>query len=362
MLSEVAVNSLYVTWPDALSDEHCLCDGIAVSSIFGLLLILLLLALVLNVVARVLPIAVADESCRRRPWLPTHWREPIEEGEEIRFETGDGTGLVGTYLPRLAEEIAGIVVYSHELNGDRWNALSYVEHLRSVGFDVFTFNYRRHGRNEAPCRWDDAFEVTKADVADLRAAVRAAVSRSSSTKPRLGVFGVGKGAAIALCAAAEESAIHALVLDSIEPFPGASPSRRATGKIGWWRCLATRLIRRRPKPAFDLANIAPQVHVPVLMIHGRNDVHVGLDAVRTLASQIGGQCQLWIVPGARHAEAVHVDRNAYRQRSGKFLLHALQTRPAAVREAAPKPEAAVVERRHVSSSPAPTGVAAGNRE
>ncbi len=322
------------------------------SSILGLLLVLLLFTLVLHVVARVLRVAVADESCRRRPWLPTHWREPIEEGEGIPFQADDRTSLSGTFLHRLTDEYRGTVVYSHELNGDRWNALSYVEHLRAEGFDVFTFDYRDHGRSESRCCWDRALDVTEADVADLRAAVRVAVSRSPESNPRVGIVGVGKGAAIALCTAGEEPAVRGLVLDSIQPLAGPVSPKQATSKIAWWRRLFTRACQRPSRPAFDLAQVASEVQMPVLLIHGRNDVHVSLDAVRTLASQVAGQCQLWIVPGARHAEAVQVDRNAYRRRSTKFLLHSLQFTLAPAREALPKPESAVASHARISSAPA----------
>lgn len=320
-------------------------------SILGLLLILLLLTLVLHVVARVLRVAVAEASCQRRPWLPTHWREPIEEGEEIRFQTADGAVLGGTYLHRLTETYRGTVVYSHELNGDRWNALAYVEHLRADGFDVFTFDYRNHGRSESQCRWDQAFAVTGMDIADLRAAVGVAVSKSSETKPRVGVIGVGKGAAVALCSAGQEPAIGGLVLDSVQPIPGVASNRPAS-ETCWWYRLARWLLPRPSTAVSDLDQAPSKLRVPVLLVHGRNDVHVSLDAVRTLAAQIAGQCQLWIVPGARHAEAIQVDGNAYRRRATKFLTHALQSKPAVARESSPKPQAPVIHHGRISSAPA----------
>ena len=322
------------------------------SSILGLLLFLLLLSLVLHVVARVLRIGVADESSQRRPWLPTHWREPIEEGEEVRFETQDGSVLSGTHLHRLTEASRGTIVYSHELNGDRWNALAYVEHLRAEGFDVFTFDYRNHGRNESQCRWDDAFAVTEVDVADLRAAIHAAMAKSSQKDPVVGIVGVGKGAAIALCTANEEPAVRGLLLDSIQPLPGTAVSGHSGNKRCVWSRFFNRFLRRSPANPIDVALAAPNVRVPVLFVHGRNDVHVSLDAVRTLASQVAGQCQLWVVPGARHAEAIQVDRTSYRRRSVRFLTHALQARPVSVAEPSQKLTATAVHHGRISSASA----------
>ncbi|MHB8901920.1 MAG: alpha/beta hydrolase [Thermoguttaceae bacterium] len=321
------------------------------SSIFGLLLALLLLALVLNVVAYTLRVAVAADSCQRRPWLPTHWREPIEEGETVRFEAEDGTSLEGTFLHRLSETSRGTVVYSHELNGDRWNALPYVEHLRADGFDVFTFDYRVHGRSQSQCRWDRAFEVTKADLADLRAAIHAAASKSPDATAKVGVIGVGKGAAVALCAAPDEPAIRGLVLDSIQPLPGAMTERLARSRMSWWRRLLRGIVHRPSRDTFDPDHVAPNVRIPVLLIHGRNDVYVPLESVRTLASRITGQCQLWIVPGARHAEAIGVDRISYWRRTSRFLIQSMQTKPAAAREK-PQQASPVMHHGQVSSMPA----------
>jgi uncharacterized protein len=323
-----------------------------VSSILGLLLILLLLTLVLHVVAYVLRVAIAADSCQRRPWLPTHWREPIEEGEGIRFQADDGAVLSGTFLQCLTEASRGTIVYSHELNGDRWNALAYVDHLRADGFDVFTFDYRNHGRSVSQGRWDRALDVTITDIADLRAAIRAAVSKSSQAEPVAGVVGVGKGAAIALCTAAQEPAIRGLVVDSVQPLPGDIQTGQATPDTSWWNRLRERILGTPPRAACDLMQAAQDVHVPVLLVHGRNDVHVPLESARTLASQIGGQCQLWVVPGARHAEAIDVQRVAYRRRTSKFLSRYLRPEPAPARQTPQEKPAPVAHHGTISSAPA----------
>ena len=317
-----------------------------------MLLFLLLFSLVLHVVARLLRVDVAEESCQLRPWLPTHWREPIEEGEEIQFFSRDGVVLSGTYLHRLTDQSRGTIVFSHELNGDRWNALAYVEHLRVEGFEVFTFDYRSHGRSESPRQWDDVFEVTGDDVADLQAAIHVAVARSSQQDPAVGLVGVGKGAAIALCTAIEEPTVRALLLDSIRPVPGAVDSNRAVRKSGDWRRWIKRLIRRSVAKAVDVTEAAKAVKAPVLFVHGRQDAYVSLDAVRTLASQVASSCQLWIVPGARHAEAVQVDKSAYSRRSLRFLNHALRSRPVASEQATDVAPAPVAHSGRVSSAPA----------
>lgn len=337
-------------------------------SIVGLLLTLLVLTLVLHVVARVLRVPVAAESYRRRPWLPTHWREPIEDGEEVCFQAEDGTELAGTFLGSLTDRCRGTIVYSHELNGDRWNALPYVEFLRSEGFDVFTFDYRRHGRNHAQCNWDMAFEVTESDIADLRAAVRVALARTSQSRrgpvpnpenlqgpeppAKAAVIGVGKGAAVAFCAAPLEPAVRSLILDSLHPYPGDLPGSQSDSPWAAWSRWIKHVFCRRKREAIDPRSIAPSVRVPVLLIHGRNDVNVPLDSIRSFASRVGGQCQLWVVPGARHGEAIGVDTASYHRRTSRFLSQAMQARPAGERKKPSEPSRSVVPHGRISSVPA----------
>ncbi|MDD4270565.1 MAG: alpha/beta fold hydrolase [Pirellulales bacterium] len=294
------------------------------SGFIWLLLSLLILTVVLHVVARVLRVPVVAESCRRAAWLPTHWREPLEEGKEVRFQTADGVWLSGTYLHRLTESSRGTILYSHEMNGDRWNALPYVEHLRGAGFDVFTFDYRNHGRSESVSGGDPAPEVTHADMADLTAAVRLATRHADMAGRPVGVIGVSKGAAIALRTAAEEPLIRALVLDSIQPARRRDLRSARLFNRSW---LPVRRFVRRRDDRVDLARAAQQLRAATLIVHGQDDVDVPLQFIRSIATRIPSECQLWIVPQARHAEAMDVAAAAYRTRIVDFFARTMHTAP-----------------------------------
>ncbi len=319
------------------------------SGFIWLLLSLLILTIVLHVVARVLRVPVVAESCRRTAWLPTHWREPLEEGKEIRFQTADGVWLSGTYLHRLTESSRGTILYSHEMNGDRWNALPYVEHLRAEGFDVFTFDYRNHGRSESVSGGDPEPEVTRADMADLTAAVRLAAVHSDMAGAPVGVIGVSKGAAIALRTAAEEPSIRALVLDSIQPARRRDLRSTRLLNRSW---LPVRLFVRQRDDRVDLARAAQKLRAATLIVHGQDDVDVPLQFSRSIAARIPSECQLWVVPRARHAEAVEVAAAAYRTRIVDFFTRTMQTAPAPRGGELPQvaPAKAIPEPLHLASS------------
>lgn len=303
------------------------------SSFIWLLLSLLIATIVLHVAARLLRVPVVAESCRRTPWLPTHWREPLEGGKEIRFQTSDGVWLSGTCLHRLTDSSRGTIIYSHEMNGDRWNALPYVEHLRAEGFDVFTFDYRNHGRSESVSGGDPAPEVTRADMADLAAAVRTVAAQPEMSGAPVGVIGVSKGAAIAIRTAAEEPSIRALVLDSIQPARRRDLRSSRLLNRSW---LPQRFFVRRRDDRLELSRAAAKVRAATLIVHGQDDVDVPLQFSRNLAARIPSECQLWVVPEARHAEAVDVAPAAYKTRVSEFFTRTLQTAAAPDREQAPR--------------------------
>ena len=42
-----------------------------------------------------------------------------------------------------------MIVYCHEYLSDRWSYHPYVDHLRDLGFDLFTFDFRNHGESDS---------------------------------------------------------------------------------------------------------------------------------------------------------------------------------------------------------------------
>ena len=88
---------------------------------------------------------------------------------------------------------AGVMVYCHEYLSDRWSYRPYVDHLRDLGFDIFTFDFRNHGESEsepgyAPMQW-----ATDREVRDLRAALAYLRSRPDRDPAGFGLFGVSRG-------------------------------------------------------------------------------------------------------------------------------------------------------------------------
>ncbi len=74
--------------------------------------------------------------------------KPTDHGESVEFRTEDGLRLAGTYFRKRTEELAGVFVYCHEYLSNRWSFQPYIDHLRDVGYDIFTFDFRNHGASD----------------------------------------------------------------------------------------------------------------------------------------------------------------------------------------------------------------------
>lgn len=243
------------------------------------------------------------------PWLPRTWHPPVLGGEAVEFSAADGVILRGTYFAAGAGQRAGVVVFCHELNGNQWEVTPYLPMLLGEGYDVLTFDFRNHGNSGRVPGYDPIPWATRFEVADVRAAVDWVAGRNvQSGPPPVAVMGVSRGAAVALAAAAEDERVRAAVLDGLlgdESFL----VRWVKRIIGW---------RRRCR------FLSPQRHMdkvrqPLLLIHGARDRHVQTAAIEVLEADAAGEAELWVVPRARHGEAIDVAREEYRQRVGRFF-------------------------------------------
>lgn len=276
------------------------------------------------------------------PLLVPEPSAPLSGGEPCAFPAADGLTLRGTYLKHRADERRGVVLFGHELNGDRWNAVPYVADLLEAGYDVLTFDFRNHGESDVRRGFTPRPWITPDDVADVRAAVEYLAARSDADPRGVGVLGISRGGGAAVCAAADELRIRCLFTDGAYPSrtthmlylkryidifippPGTMITRILPDWIyegfltagRWWWGL------RNGYRFVDVEGLAASVKQPVLMIHGGADTMIPVEAARALQQRLAGPSKLWVVPEARHNGAVFTDPEAYRRRLLKFFrLH-----------------------------------------
>lgn len=272
------------------------------------------------------------------------------DGATVEFRATDGHRLEGVMVSRRrrGEDPAGMVVFAHEFGSDRTSCLRYCCGLLDAGYDVFAFDFRGHGGSEAeigyrPRQWPSDRE--RADMVGAIAFVDSYLEQQG--RPRaIGLFGVSRGAGSAILSAVGIDSVKAIVTDgaySSDTFLEHLMRRFATvfARIRVvaenhpptvWRVLRWMLFRecrqrfgcRFPSVRKAIRRLGP---TPILLIHGEKDSYVPAAQSRALHDRAVGPRALWVVPGAKHNQAVMVRPEAYAQRIVRFLDEYLACAP-----------------------------------
>jgi uncharacterized protein len=279
------------------------------------------------------------------PFLPLRL-SPGETGETVRFTTDDGLCLSGSYLPGRTSEQAGVIVYCHEYLSDRWSYQPYVDHLRDLGFDLFTFDFRNHGESQSEPGYGPMQWTTDREVRDLRAALTALRLRPSRDPAGFGLFGVSRGGTTALVAAANEPDVWGVITDGAFPTHGTmlpymkrwcdlcvpNPVLRnllpswifsMVARTGRWHT-ERRLKCRFPSVETAAGKLAPR---PWLMIHGESDSYISPEVAQGLYERGKKHKELWLVKDAKHNRCRETDPDGYMARVVSFLERFAPRRP-----------------------------------
>ena len=259
-------------------------------------------------------------------------------GEDVRFPTQDGLSLAGTYYKARAEARVGVLVYCHEYLSDRASYRPYADGLRDLGYDVFTFDFRNHGRSDSdpaykPLQWATGFEVR-----DLRGALAYLRTRPDRDPAGFGLFGVSRGGSTALLVASKDAGVWGVITDGAFPTRGTMlayilrwaeiyVSNRYIWRsmpvwvfavLGWVgrKRSERRLNCRFPDVERAAGRLAPR---PWLMIHGAKDAYIGPEIAKALFAEAREPKEIWVVPKAKHNRCRQTDPAAYAERVTSFL-------------------------------------------
>ena len=279
------------------------------------------------------------------PFLPLRV-VPGETGEAVQFTTDDGLSLAGSYLPARTPEQAGVIVYCHEYLSDRWSYHPYVDGLRDLGFDLFTFDFRNHGESDneqgyGPMQW-----TTDREVRDLRSVLKMLRSRPDRDPAGFGLFGVSRGGTTALVAASSEPDVWGVITDGAFPTHGTmipyirrwcelyvtNPTLRKllpswiyplVARTGRW-VTERRLNCKFPSVEAAAARLSPR---PWLMIHGGSDSYISPEIAQGLFDRGKKYKELWLVSDAKHNRCRETDPVGYAERVVGFLERFAPRRP-----------------------------------
>jgi pimeloyl-ACP methyl ester carboxylesterase len=266
-------------------------------------------------------------------------------GEEVRFRSFDGTSLRGMWLRSSNHRRGkGVIVFCHEFGSDMYSCARYARPLIEDGFDVFTFDFRAHGESSGhgkykPLQWPSDKELEDALGA---CAYVEDVLLSEGREPKIGVFGISRGAGAAILAASSDPNITCLVLDgAFSTWETLVGLMKRWAKIfsrvklvyeghpdTFWHLLLwsmmrlaePRLGRRFPDVRKALAGMAAR---PIMFVHGERDSYIRPSHTQMLYDVAPGPKYLWIVPGAKHNQSVVVEARQYRARTVSFFARYL---------------------------------------
>jgi len=273
------------------------------------------------------------------------------EGERVRFRSTDGVSLAGAWL--WADDPGrsrGTVLFCHEFRADQTSCALYARTLLEAGYNLFTFDFRNHGdsgktESYRPLQW-----ASDKELADVQGAVAYVSGRlaDADLPTQIGLFGISRGAAAGILAAADNPDIAVLVCDGAFSTESVCISlmkrwARIFARVRlayenhpefFWRLMAWVLLHKAQRrtgckyPSVRKA-LRRMGRRPVMFIYGRRDSYIDAVQARQLHAAAMPPKRLWLVPRAGHNQAVAVAPEAYARRTLAFFDRYLATQPEA---------------------------------
>ena len=259
---------------------------------------------------------------RRQPLTEIH--SPAEYGlafEEVDFKASDGLSLRGWWVPAPGSERAVVILHGHGGSMD-WD-IHRAPALHAVGFNVFLFDFRAHGRSDGRRATFGYLERL-----DVQGAVEFLKSRGMK---RIGLLGFSYGGIASMLAAPVCPEVNAVITDG-------GPARMKTAIIG--RCVEANLPRgfsaflawlvivstsmrlgsnlSRYEAVRWVGKIAPR---PIFFVHGELDQYCSdFDELYAAADE---PKELWRLPGVGHTKASETYPEEFRRRMIDFFNRSL---------------------------------------
>lgn len=260
-----------------------------------------------------------------------------EEAEDVRFRTFDGMFLNGCYIRTTLPQRKGVILFGLEFGSNRWACQAYCEGLIQSGYDVFAFEPRNQGESDKIPGYEPLPWLTNYETQDTHAALAYLKTRADADPNGVGFFGLSKGANAGLAVASRDRFIKCVATD------GAFGTRTTMipymrkwisvyckrflvhGILPRWFyvIVANSAIKQASKQRrvqyFNLERAMGHIRQPLLMIHGAADGYIRVPMVQEIFRRVRVEKELWIVPDAKHNQALQVAGDEYVRRVVGFF-------------------------------------------
>ncbi|WP_020471608.1 alpha/beta hydrolase [Zavarzinella formosa] len=268
--------------------------------------------------------------------------EPDPTAEELRVPTCGGAMLQAVYFRTSAAARKGVIVFGIEHGSDRWSCKPYCDPLIQAGYDIFAYEPRNQGKSDTIPDYEPIQWISDYEIEDAKAAMAYVKARPDADPKGVGWFGVSKGANVGLAMFAEDSSIRCAVTDGAFGLLSVMvPYMRHWIRIynssflvhgllpGWFYQTVGRrgvgMVEKERKVRFyHLEPAASRLVRPLLMIHGEADSYIKTEMARTLFLRARGPKEFWVVPKARHNQALAMAGDEYSRRVVAFFDHYLR--------------------------------------
>ena len=282
---------------------------------------------------------------RRRPlaevrkWQEEHYDLSWYDGWEKENYTVPSFDDYILHVQRLVNpaETGRYVLISHGYSDNRFGALKYAKMYLDLGFHVIVYDLRGHGENEKTFCTYSIREGKDLDV----------LIRDSRTRyPDVSVFGIhgeslGAAASVSClqygpqvdfavsdCAFSEILSVMKGVMRAAGHSEKLVEAASIFDKI-WYGYMPDEM---RPIDALK------ENKIPMLFLHGEQDKLVVPEHSEKLSRETQGYRELYLIPGAGHAESVIIAPDLYRQHVESFLENIGVLNPAVPEEQGQTPE------------------------
>jgi uncharacterized protein len=210
---------------------------------------------------------------------------------------GDGLTLRGWNCAAVGQR-RGSVVYLHGVADNRSSAVGVIDWLTRRGFDVVAYDSRAHGQSDGSVCTYGFYERR-----DLKGVID-----SLPPGPVL-LMGNSLGGAVAIQGAVGNPRVAGVIAAEAFSDLRTIAAERAP------RILPRSVIARAFRMAeelgrFDVASVSPaaaaeSLHIPVLLIHGADDVDTRPEHSKRILAALHGPKQLLLVPRAGHNQSLN---------------------------------------------------------
>jgi hypothetical protein len=231
--------------------------------------------------------------------------------EDVEFTTTDGLQLSGWYIP--SRNGAAVISFPGRADSQERAKL-----LARHGYGVLLFDRRGEGQSEG-----DPNSYGWQGERDIHAAVAFLQARPDVDSERIGGIGLSVGGEMMIEAAAESTALRAIVTE------GASARSvrdvLANPGNGWLAVVsnsvttATTAVFSDDLPPPTLESLVPKISGAVFFVYGENGQAAEEPANESFYAAARGPKEIWEVPGSEHMGGIEAQPAEYEQRIVAFF-------------------------------------------